>query len=476
MPDNNNEKNGFDFNELPSFNNDFKNNSSSEIKEETHGDETTLPNQKPLIEIPKEYYEKIEAEKLAKEKMEHELEEQKKLAAASNGDGGNIFFVSILNAIVFYVLINLMLTKNEIFLVAIPAYIAIASIIFGITRKKESNYPAGTIMGGMLTAIVTFILSITLKEDADLWTHYAMCSAITGFVGYLIANTITKVVYDFKNIKAVETIGIVLFFAALIGVPYYLYQKYPTEFSRIVFQKRIEVKATTQSEFIEKTLKNRYNINIKCDNVAIKNQIDQQLRKITVRTCKTPTGIEFEVMSKAYNEGGVQYIVEDELFNVLYLNDLEKAIKDDLLITLGAEKINLSLYPKEHCIFVGDCANCNAYYKDYEKENNIDKQYETSTKLNLEEYLNLEPKEFVNKYEFRFIIDVIGTYTQVDQTYIDNLVNSTLNRLNELGYQNTYGYEIEIQDSYNYNKVIHRVTGETNNDKSFKDPVLDTDY
>ena len=475
MPENKNENREFDFNDLPSLNK-TENNVNPILNHSNEQNNQSTPEQKPLIEIPKEYYEKIEAEKQAKEKLEHEKEEQKRIASSSNGDGTNILFISLLNAVVFYVLINLMITKNEMFLIAIPIYIAIASILFGITRKKESNYPAGTIMGGMITAIVTFILSLSLKENSDLLTHYAMCSAITGFAGYLIANTITKIIYDFKNIKAVETLGIIIFFASLIGVPYYLYQKYPNEFSKIVFQKQTEVKATTQSEFIEKTLKNRYNVDIKCDENTIKNQIDQQLRKITLRTCKTSSGVEFEVTIKAYNEGGVQYIVEDELFNVLYLNDLEKKLKDDLTITLGAEKINLSLFPKENCRFVGDCANCDAYYKVYERENDIDKQYEISSKLNLEKFLNLEPKEFVNKYEFRFIIDVIGTYTQVDQTYIDNLVNSTLNRLNELGYHNTYGYEIEIQDSYNYNKVIYRVTDETNNDKSFKDPVLDTDY
>ena len=251
MPENKNENREFDFNDLPSLNK-TENNVNPILNHSNEQNNQSTPEQKPLIEIPKEYYEKIEAEKQAKEKLEHEKEEQKRIASSSNGDGTNILFISLLNAVVFYVLINLMITKNEMFLIAIPIYIAIASILFGITRKKESNYPAGTIMGGMITAIVTFILSLNLKENSDLLTHYAMCSAITGFVGYLIANTITKIIYDFKNIKAVETLGIIIFFAALIGVPYYLYQKYPNEFSKIVFQKQTEVKATTQSEFIEK--------------------------------------------------------------------------------------------------------------------------------------------------------------------------------------------------------------------------------
>ena len=64
-----------------------------------------------------------------------------------------------------------------------------------------------------------------------------------------------------KNIKALQTIGYLLFFAALLGGPYFAYQKWPTEFNQMIFYQKNEVIAETYEEYVLKTLTATLTIN-----------------------------------------------------------------------------------------------------------------------------------------------------------------------------------------------------------------------
>jgi len=50
---------------------------------------------------------------------------------------------------------------------------------------------------------------------------------------------------DYKNIKALQGLGYILFFAVLIGAPLYLSNKYHEEFYKFLFKEQVEVTQTT---------------------------------------------------------------------------------------------------------------------------------------------------------------------------------------------------------------------------------------
>ena len=77
-------------------------------------------------------------------------------------------------------------------------------------------------------------------------------------------NIITNILTNIKNIKALQTIAYLLFFALLIGGPYLAYKKWPTEFNQYIFYQQNEVVAQTYEEYVTKTLKARYGVDFNC--------------------------------------------------------------------------------------------------------------------------------------------------------------------------------------------------------------------
>lgn len=446
---------------MPEKNNGF------DLPELKHNEEE----KKQIIEIPQEYYDKLEKERQEKEekqKVEQELEAKKIAERKSNNKS---MLLIIFNAIIILVLLYCMLNINNLFLIAIPIYIILMSIIKGISEKNESDFPLAILVGGMLSGVVSFIISIIKSDMVDTYTHYAIASVLTAFIGFIISGIVTRVVYDFKNIKALQTIMIIAFFVALFGGPYYLYTKYPEEFNKTVFLKRTEVVAETESEFILKTLKNRYNLEFTCEDKA-KNYIDTQKQRVTTRTCYDPDKIEFLVTSTTYDETNVLYTIKENYFEVLYLSEAKENLIAEIKNLTGATNVSISLFPKEKCNLIGDCVDSEEYYQNYEKENDRQNLYNYSKDLNLTNYLNLSKEEFINSYEFKFYIQIYNNFGGITSSNYENIINNTLNVLNSSGYKNTSGFEITLKNSAEVNKEVYKVEGSKSDDKTFKNPQI----
>ena len=363
------------------------------------------------IEIPQAYYDKLaeeEHEKAIQEQQEAKAEQENKEA---NARLSKIALAAILNCIVFMLLLHAAFKIKDIALFAIPVIAIIGTIFSSMKSKKESVYHTSVLIGGMLGAVVAYVLSMVKQDQADYWMHFAICDAVAAFVCYIVCGIIHNIITNRENIKALGYIGILLFFVAIVGVPYYFYQKYPETIYKTIFMKTTEVKAETEHEFIVKTLKNRYGVDFECQSTKYKSDV-QKGRRITQRTC-TPirdTETKVTVLSLTYREEKNQYIIIDNYLDIMKMNDFRTTHAKALLSIAGAKNVNFYIYPKENCTFLGDCAQCDEYYANYANEIDVDKQYEASSKINYEQYLKQDAKDTVNGNEFKYVIDIVGIY------------------------------------------------------------------
>ncbi len=428
---------------------------------------------KPIIEIPQAYYDKVAAEQHEKFLKEQEEKEQMQKRLANKGSLNKLISLVIVNALLIFGLLYSMINFNSLIIIGIPVYIVILAIIEVVRSKNNSDQPLANLIGGMLVAVVTFVISMVRESEMDLWTYYAIASAIISFLGFLISTIITKIFTDFKSIKALSAVGIILFFALIIGGPFYFYKKYPEEFFKIVFLKQTEVHAETEEEFILKTLKNRYSVEFTCNNEKVRHYINQYSQKITKRTCYDSSQREVNVFSTTYNESENQFIISDDYMDIIYLTEFKTKLSNTLKSNTGANSVKLYLYPEKNCTFVGDCAECDEYFESYDEENDFSNQFNNSTQLNLSNYLNKNVLDFVNDYKFKYIINVLGNYTETSD--FNAIINTVLTSLNSSGLKNNYGYDIKITDEntlQGYELIRYEVKGQKTDDGVFKDPVV----
>ena len=380
----------------------------------------------------------------------------------------------LINTIIIFAAFYATVNYNVLICFGAFGYIALGSIFFAIINKKKSEFPTSVVIGGMISAVFCFVVSMLYEEGMDLWTYYSAASAITGIIGLILANIITKILTDIKNIKALQTVGYLLFFALLIGGPYFAYKKWPTEFNQYIFFQQNEVIAETYEEYVTKTLKARYNVEFNCD---FQNKSFHKTEKneiMTTLTCKTPV-IEnaINIRTIPYNESKVQYTIIDDFLEQVYLKEIKTTISEKIKQQTGAVSVTTYLYPKDKCIFAGDCTDCEDYYKDYSKINNPENRYEISSSINLAKYMGLSNEEFITKYinenEYKIVLNIKGAY---DKSYSDfnSLITQSLNGLNELNLKNTYGYEITFFDTSrtSFETKVHNIVGKTNDTKEFK--------
>lgn len=431
---------------------------------------------KPIIEIPQAYYDKLKQEQLEKERIEKEKEEQIKREKELKNNNSSLLGKILLNMVVIFGSLYGAVNKNPYLLAIIPAYILILSIFFAVKKNKKSDFAISILLGGILLAILCFLVCLVNEDTADLWMYFTVASIASGFIGLITANVLTWFITERKNIKALQTMGFFLYFVLLVGIPYAVYKKFPEEFTKIVFRSQSEVKAETQQEFIEKTLKNRYGEKFTCNegkNAFLEGSTiygnNKQL--INLRTCTNEQGTEINVQTTEYDKAKVLYVVTDDYIEIRYLKTFKETLERNLK-TQARANVSVRLYPETQCNFVGDCADCEAYYA-YRKELDSQKLYEYSSKLNLENYLKYtNATDFVNEYQFKYIINVIGSFGGIMSTEYDEIVDNILASLNDAGLKNTYGYEITLKNSNELNKIVYKVTGDTNEEKKFKDPIM----
>lgn len=469
MPDNN----FFNSNDLPKRN-DNQNNQPNQPNQPSSSPQEVSANEehKNIIEIPQSYY-----DKLAQEEQVRQAEARMKAIKQQEANEAKASFdkflsIALLNALLIFASTYAFLNINELFIFAIPAFIVILSLVFAFKQRKESNYPVTLLIGGIIVAVITFIVSMIQEEQMDLWTHYSIVAVVVGFIGAFTSSIITKIITSHKEIKALQFTGYILYFIILIGLPFFLENKFHEEFHRYVFLDQVAVEAETEEEFITKTLNVRYGETFTCSD-KIKYQVDESNRSQTSRTCTSSQGTQITVISKVYNELDNQYVVIDDYLDKLYLSQSKEQLTSRLATSVSAEKVELFLYPETNCTFYGDCADCEEYYERYNVETSIDNQYEQSVKINFSKNLNKDSKSFINEHNFKYIINIISTYDETSADY-QSIIDNTLEQLNNLGYKNTFGYVINIYNvsssSFgNTNKLVYKVKGSTNDDQTFKD-------
>lgn len=465
------------------------NNTNNNITNPNQTSQPMSDGSKPFIEIPQKYYDNLAKEQQEKKEQELLLQQQKAENAQASSESSKMLLFVILNAVLIYGLLYITIYKFHYALILIPIIVVILSIITAIKDKKESSYPASVMVGGILVAAITFIVSMVKEEEIDLWTYYAIISAGIGFIGLMISSIITKIISDYKNIKALQGLGYILFFAVLIGAPLYLSNKYHEEFYKFLFKEQVEVKAETEEEFVQKTLKQRYGKEFVCGTYASKSdeeakilkvgtfesKIDQDRRRITERVCQDSEKRDFTVVSKAFNEGSKQYIIKDDYLATLFTDNLKSNISKEILTLTQAKEVDVSIYPEENCYFYGDCANCDEYYERFEKENDATHQYSVSTKLNFEKEIQSDELKFVNNNKFKYMISITGQFGS--QSDYSAIITGIFEFLNNKGYKNNYGYIISIYNDktnagFETKELVYKVKGDTNTDKTFKDPEV----
>lgn len=432
--------------------------------------------EKTLIEIPQKYYDNLAKEKAEKEATEYAYQQKHQESVEASNAFSVIIFLSTIFAMLTFGALYATINVKELAIFAIPAYIVLGTIIAAIKTKKENSFPVTILVGGMIVAVITFVLSMLQEDKMDMWTYYAIAGAVVGFIGLITANIITNIIVKRKEIKALQTVGYLLYFALLIAVPYYLYTNYRTEFYKFVFQKQTVVQAETEEEFTLKTLKTRYGVEFTCELTKQPYKYTVDKRKVIERVCKDSNSNQFLVNSITYNEGKNQYVVIDNYFEVVLLQRVKKEIIADLNQASQAIEYTVYLYPENDCTFIGDCVDCDEYFANYKDLNDINKQFKTSTELNLSKEIYSNPKDFLNKHKYKIVIDVVDKYGVGNNNY-SLVVDTLINQLNQKGYKNTYGYIITLNHEYEsgsdgLTKKVYQVKGDTNTEQKFKDPVV----
>ena len=380
----------------------------------------------------------------------------------------------IINAIVIFALFYFTVNKNTLISAGVPIYIILGSIIFAILDKKKSEFPTSVVIGGMVSAVVCFVVSMLYEKQMDLWTYYTAACALTGIIGLMISNIVTSLLTNIKNIKALQTIGYLIVFALIFGGPYLAYKKWPTEFNQYIFYQQNEVVAETYEEYVTKTLKARYNVEFNCDFQNKSYHKTEKNEIMTTLTCKT-SGIDtpINIRTIPYNESKVQYTIIDDFLEQVYLKEIKTLISNKVKQSTGATSVITYLYPKDKCIFAGDCADCEDYYDNYSKINDPKNRYEISSSINVSKYMGLSTEDFITKFinenEYKVILNIKGAYDK-DYTDFKTLQQKTLTGLNELKLKNTYGYEINFFDTSktSFETKVNNTIGKTNDTKEFK--------
>ena len=380
----------------------------------------------------------------------------------------------IINAIVIFALFYFTVNKNTLISVGVPIYIILGSIIIAILDKKKSEFPTSVVIGGMVSAVVCFVVSMLYEEQMDLWTYYTAACALTGIIGLIISNIVTSLLTNIKNIKALQTIGYMIVFVLIFGGPYLAYKKWPTEFNQYIFYQQNEVVAETYEEYVTKTLKARYNVEFNCDFQNKSYHKTEKNEIMTTLTCKTSViDTPINIRTIPYNESKVQYTIIDDFLEQVYLKEIKTLISNKVKQSTIADGVVVYLYPKDKCIFAGDCADCKDYYDNYSKINDPKNRYEISSKLNLSKYIGLSTEEFITKFinenDYKIIINIKGPYSK-EYPNFQNLIDKSLEELNQLKFKNTYGYEITFFDTSktSFETKVHNVVGQTNDTKEFK--------
>ena len=401
---------------------------------------------------------------IEKKRLEEQQQREKQEMAEKSAPG--IWAFIIVNCALVSLSIYYFLDKSIYTLLALLSYVIVGSLFFGLKYKKDSYFSTSYMVGGIAGAALFFVLSLVQTEQTESWIHYALITGIVSFIGWIISAVVTYITYNHKEIKALQSIGLFLVLAIVLGIPIFIFKKYPDTFNKFIYNQQNKIIATSEEEFVLKTLKNRYGIDFNCQKAKrIKNVHNYVTNQ---RVCTDSNNNKINVISTAYNESEYQYIVEDNYMNIILLNKFKTEV-NEIIGKVADGKSSIALYPKRNwCSFVGDCHDCDEYYEVYSKEEDLKNRYEYSKDLKLQKYLNIDKKEFVNDYEFKYIIEISLNNSATMTKTPEEIVESVINSLNEQQLENNYGFEIILKNTVDDIIIpIYKVKGTASDNKRF---------
>ena len=483
MPNNDN-----NFNELPRLNNEPQNpvNNNPGVAQpqpmpQQQPVNPTLENaqpqsQKQIIEIPQEYYEKVRKEK--QESANQEINDQRLMEEnrEANKKLVNILVTAIFGCALVFGGLYLAFKVKDIAIFIIPIVAIIGTVISSVSAKKESAFHTSILVGGMIAAVIAYVLCVTHEQTADYWMHYAVSCAVAAFACYIVCAIIHTLITNRENVKALGMLAMVLFLVAIVAVPLYFYKKYPDEMYKAIFMKNTEVHAETEEEFITKTLKNRYGTDFKCSEDDIRVGVEDG-RKHKHRFCypASSPSTEFVVENIYYKESDNLHIVLDNYMDVIKFDSFRSTLAQNIMTATGAKEVIVYMYPKANCRFIADCADCKEYFENREKEDDIDSLYKASSTLDYSKLVNKDALSIANEIEVKYVIQISGSFS-AEYTNLDEVVNRVLDYLNRAKVQNNYGYDITLYhldtQLQQPKQKVYMVSGDASNDKTFKDPKV----
>lgn len=437
--------------ELPNL----KKNEEETIEQPVSNNENQVLEEK--IEIPQEYYDKLNKEKeerlqaLAKKEEEHDINVQK----------GSTILLIILSLLVCGGLLYGMNNYNNMLIIGLPLYVILGSIISGYNKKEDSKFGVSVLISCMGGALVCFILAMQDKTKADNIIYYAYAFFVVAFVGYILSIVIIKLLYN----KEVKALGKIFYLAIIVGIfviPYYFYTNKKSEFMNTVFLiKPGIITAPTEKDYIENVLEYRYGYKFVCEDKK-KNYIDDLThRRLSIRQCNgIDDNTKVEVMSLFYDEDKNQFIIRDSYLDNAYINPLKNELEDSIKKALLATSVNVGLYPDKACYFIGDCKNDS----NYEKEIEIDNLHKYSDSLKLQDYVGINSVDFFNKYTFNYDIVVRGNYS-TDELFNEK-IDSIVNILQQKGLKNKKGFTITFKDT-TIKSDVYKVVGKSTGNENF---------
>ena len=376
---------------------------------------------------------------------------------SNDESAGNLIIYAIINIFIIFGFNYATIKVNTKIIIAIPICIIVLTFLTALKHKNRNDYPTGVLLGGIASGIITFVLSF--KLDQDLFTHFAIVTSAMGVIGYTLSATLNGLLTK-KNKTGVQILGPLLYFILLFGGGYYAYKKYPNTINNYLFYNKVEIVASTEEEFIIETLKVRYGQKFICGEelkpylselprvedtniTEIQNKITKDRRLMTVRYCTDENRNLFQVMSIEYNKTNNQYVIRDTYLNSLKVDVFKENLVEKLKLELKVANVKIYIYSKDNCLFYGDCVT-DDYFENMENETNIDNQYKKSRELELKSVLGIEPLDFINKEGFKYQIQIYNDFSNTPKEQLAAIAENILRILNDNGYKNTSGYNIEI--------------------------------
>ena len=433
-------------------------------------EQNPTPENKPIIEIPQEYYDKLEKEKQAREAEAAKQEVQAAEDQAVTEKTNRIVLGAFLSSIVFIILLYLMINKNHLIIIGLPLYVILFAAIKASSEKTESTAPMSVLIGGIIAAGLSFLGSIIIKSQKEFFDYAVIASVVVGLLGTVIASITTNLIAKKEETKALGTIGYLLVFVVLFGGSFFAYKKFPEQVLKYIFNQKNTIVAVSEEEFVFKTLKNRYGIEFTCDE-EFHNFIDENNNRVRKTNCHDSSNVEFEVTSYEYSVKDVEYIVEDTYIEAKFLSEVKKDMAEELKLLTNANNVSVMIYPKEYCAFVGNCvAETSQYLNNIEEETKTVNRYNFSKNLDMKKYMNLSPQEFVNEYGMGYAITLYGNYSALIASNYQDTTTSILNNLNTSGYKNKNGFMITLKQDDELKQIAYRATGTASSDELFKNP------